>query len=563
MTSVASTPFPATTTNAEQQTTATSQYDILDEHIKAKNVRTFSIHMSNGSIIRVAFKRNFIDNAASRRYMAILKTIRYRSLEESMRCQTCIMDFLRYYARMAFQDGETLLSGLPRTHADLMLLNEAEGLFSSTSGTWVIIDGPIGTEFKGGYRHLYVPLPKCELKNYSNKNYNWFIHQHFPTLARLMSENNNEGIIPSLELLLTLLPKVKYGDKIQKSAQWFLTYMHEYRKVNTQQNRDIVVLEALLNQYMVDGHGEEPIVATNLKQTKDTVLMAMSCAHSESALVNFLTKLFNPTTYMRKTAAPTVGQLKVAMNIFEDAGFFTQVMHIDDLLGRFGGVAPPSPSTDESSSSTDAMSTWGAMHDSLKATQTKGKRGGAGGFSQRAGTTVFMPPTTIHELFDRLSKGEADLAGLKIYVSSTSHPVMLTEFPDTATDLFKYDYLWAFQSGRSPLESYGLASGYHKINGMTAPGTMGRNVAFTIEGARPRNGKVGNSCFPSFLNKGIQRKAGSAFESLNKSTSAKIPVGGPLAYGIGTSRSDSLNGLYSSVTFETKTGRHFTISVWK
>ena len=140
---------------------------------------------------------------------------------------------------------------------------------------------------------------------------------------------------------------------------------------------------------------------------------------------------------------------------------------------------------------------------------------------------------------------------------------MLTEFPDTAKDLLKHDYLWAFQKDRSPEGSYGIASGYHKIIGMTAPGTMGRNVAFTIKGARPL-GKVGNSCFPSFLKEGVQRKAGSAFESLNKTTSAKIPAGDlSLALGIGTSRSDSLNGLYTSVAFKTKDGRHFTISKWK
>ena len=161
--------------------------------------------------------------------LLIFKTIRYRSEDKSMRCQTCIMGFTRYYSRIIFQDGKTLLNGIPRTHTDLMLLSEAEGLFSSTSGTFVIIDGPIGTEFEGGYHHLYVPLPRCDLKSFSNKNYNWFIHQHFPTLARLMSENNNDGIIPSLELLLSLLPKVTYGDKIQKSAEWFHRYMSEYQ----------------------------------------------------------------------------------------------------------------------------------------------------------------------------------------------------------------------------------------------------------------------------------------------------------------------------------------------
>ena len=563
MTSVASTPFPVTTTNAERQTTAPSQYDILDAHIKAKNLCTLPITTSDGSVIYLAFKRNFIDDAAKRRFMAILKTIRYRSEDKSMRCQTCIMGFIRYYARMVFyesvwdQDGKTLLSGLPRTHTDLMLLSEAEGLFS-TSGTWVIIDGPIGTEFEGGYHHLYVPLPRCELKSFSNKNYNWFIHQHFPTLDRLMSENNNKGIIPSLELLLSLLPKVVYGDKIQKSTEWFLKYMRMYRNVHTAQEREFIVLQALLNQYMVPGLDEEPIVATNLKQTKDTVLMAMSCAHSETALVNFLTKLFNPTTYMRKTSAPTAGSLAVAMNIFKDANFSTTVMTISNLLNKHGGKAPPLALDDQSSSSGDALSVWSGMQNSLEATRTKGKRGGAGGFAQRAGTTAFVAPTTIRELYDRIE----EFPGLMIYVSSSSHPVFLSEYPDTASHLIKHPFLWAFQNSSTPYASYGIDTGYHNVIAMTDPDTMGRNVFFGVNGARLVKTNPGNTCFPSFLKEGVQRKAGSAFESLNKSTSATVPKGcGPLALGIGTSRKDSYNGLHSSFSFKYK-DHTFSINKW-
>jgi len=459
---------------------------------------------------------------------------------------------------MSFKDGKTLFDGIVPDRPTLILLNEINTLFHPSSGTYVVIDGSIGTEFEGGYNHLHIVLPPCDLKKYTVDNYNWFIHQHFPTLTRLMAENNNDGIIKSLKLLLSLLPKVIYGDKIQKSTEWFLKYMNEYRGVHTQRDRDIVVLNALLNQYMVDGYGEEPIVATNLKQTKDTVLMAMSCAHSESALVNFLTKLFNPTTYMRKTAAPTAGSLAVAMDIFKDANFSTTVMTIKNLLELYGGKAPPHMSDVPSGS--DATSTWGAMQDSLKATQTKGKRGGAGGFAQRAGTTAFVAPTSICDLFSRLG----EFPGLKIRVMSQSHAVMLTEFPDTAKKLFKYDFLWSFQNSSSPYSSYGINLEYHDITGMTAPGTMGRNVFFGVNNAYLRTGNPGNTCFPAFLQEGIQRKAGSAFESLNTSTRATVPAGSPpLALGVGTSRIDNQNNcLHSPISFGYNT-HMFTISRWE
>lgn len=538
--------------NAEQ-TIATSQYDILDSHIKSKNIKTIKITTSDGSTLFVAFKRNFSSDYAKRDYNDILKTVRYRSEDPSMRCQTCIMGFMRNYMPLKFQDGKTLIEGINRTRPDLSLLDTCNSHFTS-SGKFIVIDGPIGTEFEGGYNHLYINLPRCALKKYTVENFNWFINQHYPTLVRLMSENDNEGIIPSLELLLSLLPKVKYGDKIQKSTEWFHKYMSEYRSVYTRWDKNIVVLKALLNQYMVDGYGEEPIVATNLKQTKDTILNAMSCAHNESALVKMLTNLFNPTTYMRPTAPPSAGSLIEATNIFKNANFSTTVMTIDNLLNKYGGKAPSLKS--DIHSGDDATSIWGTMHDNLTASRTKGKRGGAGGFAQRAITSTFVP-TSICELFERLS----EFPDLKINTCA-GIPLMLTEFPDTANDLLKHDFLWAFKNGSTPESSYGINCGYNTVIAMTAPGTMGRNVFFGIKDAYPRL-SVGNSCFPSFLKEGIQRKAGRAFESLNQSTSAKIPAGGiPLALGVGTSRSDSMYGLYKSLSF--KYNNHvFTISKWE
>ena len=535
----------------------TNQYDILDNHIKSKKINTIQVKTSDGSTLYIAFKRNFISSDGETQFNNILKNIRYKSLDRSMRCQTCIMGFMKNYTCMVFDNDETLLDGVSRMHPDLVLLNEANGLFNSISGKYVVIDGTIGTKFEGGFPHLHVELPNCDLKNFTVANFNWFINQHFNTLYRLMYENNNDGIIPSLELLLSLLPKVKYGDRIQKSTEWFLRFMKDFRGVDTQRERDIVILTALLNQYMVKGYGEEQIVATNLKQTKDTVLKAMSCAHSESALVNLLTKLFNPDNYMRPTAAPKAGSLKVAMSIFQNANFSTTVMTIDNLLKKYKGKAPP-PFVMEPPP-VDALSTWGTMYNSQTASNTKGKRGGAGGFAQRAAPKVFIIPKSISELYNSLEK----FPGLMVYVNSSSSPVMLTEYPDTSKELLKYDFLWSFKNNSNPLLSYGITEGYHEITAMTSPGTMGRNVFFGISGAYIRDKSPGNTCYPEFLKESVQRKARSAFESLNSNTQAKIPQGiASLALGVGTSRTNSENDLFRSMRFKIK-GHTFSISKWE
>lgn len=537
--------------NEKTTTTTDLIYDFLNTHINGLGLETTKVITSEGATLYLAFKR---DNKSPRDYNNVLNYIRYHSEDSSIRCNLCLKGFLRDYAPMVFNDKKTLLGSLPRDIPNLLQIHSIDECFS-TSGKYVVIDGPIGTKESGGFEHFYVELPRCDLKKFTVDDYNWFINQHFPTIKRLMNENDNDGIIDSLELLLSLLPKITYGDKIQKSTEWFLKYMTEYRSVSSDFDRDMVAMKALLNQYLLPGHGFERIVATNLKQTKDTVLEAMSCAHNESALIKLLTNLFNPSTYMRPTAPPSDGNIQEAMKIFENANFSTTVMTVENLISKYGGKAVPLEKP--ASTGNDALSAWGSMRDSLQDSRVKGKRGGAGGFAKRSGAKAFTAPTTIAELFNRLD----EFPGLEINTLSMS-PVTLTEYPDTASDLIKHAFLWCFHNGKTIATCYGITSGYHKINSMTLPGSMGRNVFFGL-GVNFTGSTKYNTCFPTFLKEAVQRKCRSAFEKLNTTTSASIPSGsGQLAYGVGTSRTNSLNGIHGTLKFRCGT-REFTISKWE
>jgi hypothetical protein len=539
-----------------------TMYDSLKSHINSLELKTHKVVTSEGATLYLAFKRDNIDPVGYNdslnhiRYCCDhLNHIRYCSENSSILCNLCAKGFIHDYAPLVFNNKKTLLGSLPRDSPILLHIQSLDSCFSTIFGTYVVIDGPIGTKHFGGFEHLYVELPNCYLKKFTVDDYNWFINQHYPTIRRLIKENDNDGIIESLKLLQSLLPKITYGDNIQQSTEWFLKYMMEYRSVDSDFERDMVIMKALLNQYMLPGHGSERIVATNLKQTKDTVLEAMSCAHNESALVKLLTNLFNPTTYMRPTAAPSEGNIKEAMKIFENANFSTTVMTVDNLISKYGGKAVPEGKHD--STNNDAMSAWGSMRDSIQDSRVKGKRGGASGFAKRAGTNEFTAPTTVVELFERLN----EFPGLEIMTYSMS-PTTLTEYPDTSSDLLKHPFLWSFHNGKSVESCYSIPSGYHKVNAMTSPGSMGRNVFFGLHGVSFTGSTKYNTCFPTFLKEAVQRKCRSAFEKLNTTTTAAIPSGcSQLAYGVGTSRTDSLNGLYSILMFRYKSSI-FTISKW-
>lgn len=517
-----------------------SSYDILEENLNT-TVQTIPIVCSNGSLIYVAYRRNCVNNS---QYIKNITFLMYCS-DTYMRCRTCVYGFLKNFVPFQFENKETILDNVPCSNEVLAHIRRLNDYFQD-NGVFQIIDGRIGTVESDGYPHLYIDLPSCILTKYTVDDYNWFINQHYSTLERLMKENCQKGIIESLDLLLDIIPRVTYGDKIKSSTEWFRKYMEIYMNTKNQFKKKIVVLDALLNQYMTDGYGEERIVATNLKQTKDTILQLLSCAHNEKALVSMLTNLFDPSTYMRRTAEPSEGSLTVAMKIFQDSGFYTTIMTVDNLLSKYNGKAPSSQTVG------DAFSTWGSMRTSLQDSRIKGKRGGASGFASRAQKTCF--PTTMTELYERFD----EFPGIKINVQYSSYPVMLTEYPESSKDLFKHDFLWAFQN-RSHPNIYNISYKFNDVTCMTKPGTMGRNVFFGIKNAIITS-KIGNTCFPTFLKEGVQRKAGKAFESLNKTTNARIPSGNhQLALGIGASRSGYNGALLSSLTFMYD-GHKFTIS---
>lgn len=528
-------------------------YDILSDHIKSLELSTIPVLTSNGDTLYVArqceMKKSF-------EFKQILTEIRHKCFDSSIRCNTCLSGFIGTYASTIFANNKTIFNNFPSlTTPELALIKRLESCIDFSKSKYVVINGPIGTEFAGGFEHLYIPLPSCVLKSkkLTNKtdDYNWFIHQHFSTLERLMKENSGDGIIESLELLLSLLPKITYGDKIQKSTEWFLKYMKKYLDSSTQSERQFVILEALLNQYLVPGYGSERIIGMNLKQTKDTVLEAMSCAHNETALVKMLTKLFNPTTYMRPTATPTEGNIKETMKIFEDANFSTTVMTIENLITKYGGK--PVPKKSQVMSNNEAMGVWGSMLNNIHDSKVKGKRGGASGFAKRSNTTKFIAPTTVVELIDRID----EFPDLEISTTFVS-PVTLTEYPNTASHLFKYPHLWCFHNGKNTSQCYGV-TGYCRVSAIC---TMGRNVFVGLDNTKYIKTDRYNTCFPTFLNESIQRKCRSAFEKLNTTTSVRVPVNsGQLAYGVGASRKDSHNNIY---TLRFKYGSNiFEIKKWE
>jgi len=353
-------------------------------------------------------------------------------------------------------------------------------------------------------------------------------------MVNLLRNNSVRGIIQSLDILIETLPKVDYGDKLEKSAIWFRAAIDEYMNHNGNTfDKTIIVLKHLLLAPLVPGVAEEKIICTYLKQVKDNTINAMSVAHNEKALRSLLQERFSPSKYCRPTAEPKDGQLAQAIKMFTDLGFSTSVMPVSNIP-KYGGKLVPSANT-----MNNATDVWSSQLESKK-------KSGAAGLASRS--TSF--PTTINDLFNTLE----NFPGLKINTTN-SFPVLLTEYPESARDALTHPFLWCFNNGQS-VSIYGISSGFQDISAIIF---MGRNVFFGIKESHLTTTPK-NTCFPEFLTPAYQRKCRSAFEDLNRKTSPLYnrDNNGGYALGVGTSRKDSSNNLYAPVTFSYN-GQQFTI----
>jgi hypothetical protein len=516
-------------------TLSNSIFSRTRDKIARQTYRPWIIETSAGDSLAVVINRKKNDNFNGKKVSNSL----YYGITScpGTRCNTC-RSFMIHNASYIFQNNITISS----SDSDHAIHTEYEKYFTinTSPDIYIIEKSRHGEESSGGFDHFYFDTSDISkiISRFTAADYEWFIHQHLPTMIRLLITNCNDGIIESLDVLIETLPKVTYGDKLEKSAIWFRAAIDEYmnHRGNTS-DKTIIAIKHLLRAPLSPGVDEERIICTYLKQVKDNTINAMAVAHNESALRYLLQERFKPTNYCRPTAPPKDGQLSQAIKMFTDLGFSTSVMLVSNIP-KYGGKLVSSANTMK-----DATNIWSNQLGSKK-------KAGAAGLASRSSPSF---PTTIKELFDNLE----NYPGLKISTVGM-FPVLLTEYPDSARDALIHPHLWCFNNGQS-ISIYGISSGFQNISAITF---MGRNVFFGIKGSRLTHSSLPpkNTCFPEFLTPAYQRKCRSAFEDLNKKTSPSLPTndGNGYALGVGTSQINSLHCLHSAIEFSYN-GRKFTI----
>jgi hypothetical protein len=466
-----------------------------------------------------------------------LSTTPRNTIHDTLRCRECSKTIDKY-ARCVDVNNKSMFSGCPDEYSDL-----DRDASLDKRGEFILLPdvARLGKPSSGGFDHYTMNIQTpSKFVGYTKEDYDWYFNQNLGTMLRVLENCSEDGMVESLELLIGSLSDITYGDKLIDSARWFLKHLTEYRNAYTDMRKQLVGVTALLDTPLVKGEYPERINNPYWQQFKNNTLGAMEKAGNVGELKSFLRVRLAPHNYCRPTTRPTESQEAEAKEFFDSFGFLkddkahTSLMRLSEIK-EYGGDVVGQIDIGRFAAGFETPS-------------------GAAGLAARSNRTM----STIKKLVEFLP------TNLEIFIDRTTTPVCyLTTFPESADGLFKHKHLWGYPKNTCPTECGLDLKKWHPVNALTM--MRDRNVFVGVSGAKPKS-KMGNTCFPEFLNSAYQRKYRKAFEDFNKH-SMFIPTDTQeFAIGVGSSRKDEKGQLSHPLRFRYPTGpdtwNTFTISMY-
>lgn len=411
----------------------------------------------------------------------------------------------------------------------------------------------IQTKSKGGYDHYYMNPTEVSSKDIDLLLMNKAFHRYQRLMStmfdKFMRQEDWDGMITSLEMMLKILEGATYGHKFVASTTWALNCFKRSEKSfyrMTLIERANFIGKAICTAPIREEIGNQAVI-TFYHQFNDNILGLLESAKDEYSMRSMVEMRLNPNYYQQKTAAPKAGA--VAMAAKELGQFDVRIATVKQLENdpRFSATIKVGK---------DSVSTPGQETDIYAGLRTKGQTSsapkGAAGFAARAGGKKDELPSfvrmtydgkhtmTICELMNHVKSG--DINSVEVYYDNNLTDVMVTS-TTLSQDKLIHPHTWLFLLNESPrFRKFTRIKITHIVPILTNTHT---NCLFILEGGRealrcrPYNP---NACLGEFLNSKYHA-CKSTFMEVGRKIGTKVPPPseGELAFGFGVSKATGLS----------------------
>jgi hypothetical protein len=384
----------------------------------------------------------------------------------------------------------------------------------------------------GGFHHYYLELTEESWVSEKQaklfeKAANRYIPSILPNLiSKLFPENGIDGLEKSFQVLnkvKEIIEKSTYGYHLLPSIEWMIRI---YKFCKTKKIYDIKYRFQDRNQKWIFGSGilfwtdihpdgDYGAVSPIIQQGYNNVLDLIISANNEKALQKMIENRMNPSHYMRPSTTKILSDKVITQSAQKLGDFSNTMMTIQEA-----SELPFCISLKKISSSNEAY---------LK--MMNPKKPTIHNFLEKSSITNIKTLTNLFEYIEKHPESD-----LKIYAPSMT-PVYIAK--TTLDEKFlSVPHFWAFlnQKKSSDFNIPDYVS-VQLIIPMYKYIHSYKNIVFIIKyenDLKKFQHKIGNCCFPSFLNPTYQRELRNVFERLNTTMSININ-NMENAFGLGTS----------------------------
>lgn len=405
----------------------------------------------------------------------------------------------------------------------------------------------------GGFHHYYMQLQdQTDMPNQQAELFQKSAIRYIPSIlpniiVQLFPDTNFNGLLKTLEVLnkvKTIIEKSTYGYHLLPSIEWMI------RITNFCKSKKIVdIREKFQHKYYkwifgcgflfwteIRQDGDHGAVSLIIQQVYNNILDMILSAHDENALQKMIENRMNPSQYMRPSTTKYISDNTIQQSSKKLGDFSNTIMTLEEA-----SRLPFSIKIKSKSSSSEAY---------LK--MMSKPKNSIHSFLDKCSIPTMKTMTDVFQYIEKYPNVDVKLCTQKmtpVYVAKTTLDNKYLSVP----------HLWAFMNHRKSSDfdipemvDVSLILPLYKYI------TSHKNIIFIIQhecNLKNYKQKIGNCCFPAFLNPTYQRELRNVFERLNTTMPININEKNN-AFGFGTSVKNTDNKFLTPITLFLNNVKH-------